>query len=223
MAIQIRIEPCLNWFKFKLFSLFKWRKVQTKPIGIYAHQLTDGMLLHMGENSTRDVGVCNTCYQQLCKNCTPSLALANGMWLGNIPHVLSVLSLPERILVARYFPAAYIVKLFPKKKGASTWARDKANSAVRGNVSTYRLNTADIEDVIGGSTMPPPAIVLSATIGVTFVGPKNVPEKTMPDFLKVRRRNVLEALTVVPATLVNYIKVVAGIQQCTRASKLLGL
>jgi hypothetical protein len=36
MAIQIIIEPCLNWFKFKLFSLFKWRKVQTKPIGIYS-------------------------------------------------------------------------------------------------------------------------------------------------------------------------------------------
>jgi hypothetical protein len=35
MAIQIIIEPCLNWFKFKPFSLFKWRKVQTKPIGIY--------------------------------------------------------------------------------------------------------------------------------------------------------------------------------------------
>ena len=82
----------------------------------------------------------------------------------------------------------------PEKKGASTWARDKANSAVRGNVSTYRLNTADIEDVIGGFTMPPLAIVLSATIGVTFVGPKNVSEKTMPDFLRVRRRNVLEAL-----------------------------
>jgi hypothetical protein len=44
------------------------------------------------------------------KKKTPALSLANGMWIGEVPLELSVLTLPERILVAHYFPAAHIVK-----------------------------------------------------------------------------------------------------------------
>ena len=42
--------------------------------------------------------------------------------------------------------------------------------------------------------MPPSPTILAATIGVTFVGPKNVPEKTMPGFLWVNRMRVRMAL-----------------------------
>jgi hypothetical protein len=122
------------------------------------------------------------------------MALANGMWIGNVPHELSVLTLPERVLIARYFPAAYIVKLYPLKKGSKTWPANTMNKGIRGNVSTYRLNTEDISGLIHPFVMPPPACILSATIGVTFVGPKDVPEKTMPHFLTVRRKRVAAAL-----------------------------
>ena len=63
---------------------------------------------------------------------------------GDIPLELKVLTLPERVLVARYFPAAYIVKLYPKKKGARNWTSSGLHSSLRGNVSTYRLNTNQI-------------------------------------------------------------------------------
>jgi hypothetical protein len=42
--------------------------------------------------------------------------------------------------------------------------------------------------------MPPASSILAATIGVTFVGPKNLPQKTFPGFLRVNRTRVHMAL-----------------------------
>jgi hypothetical protein len=111
------------------------------------------------------------------------------MWIGDIPFVLSVLTLPEQILITRHFPAANIVKLFPEKKGI--WS---GNCALRGNVSTYRLNTDEIADMVAGNVMPNPSLILASTIGVTLIGPKNIRERTMPGFLWVRRQRVRDAL-----------------------------
>ena len=167
-----------------------------------AHVLTDGMLLYQSHESIYESGddvvfarVCNTCASALRHEKTPSLALANGMWIGDVPLVLKLLTLPERILVARYFPAAYIVKLFPQKKGARTWASPSSlHCGLRGNVSTYPLNTDQISHMVGDNCMPPPVSILAATIGVTFVGPKNLPQKTLPGFLRVSRERVRMAL-----------------------------
>ena len=167
-----------------------------------AQKLTDGMLLHMtplsnrtGVNGVVFVNVCNSCMSYLKRNKTPTMALVNGMWIGDIPLELKVLTLPEHILVARYFPAAYIVKLYPKKKGARNWSSlSGLHSALRGNVSTYRLNTDQIAHLASGHIMPPSSTVLAATIGVTFVGPRNLPQRTLPGFLRVNRTRVRVAL-----------------------------
>ena len=45
-----------------------------------------------------------------------------------------------------------------------------------------------------GNVMPFPSAVLSATIGVTFVGPCNLPQKTLPGFFRVNRARVQVAL-----------------------------
>ena len=131
----------------------------------------------------------------LKKKKTPPLALANGMWIGDVPSALKVLTLPERILIARHFPTAYIVKLYLKKKGVRVWAeKDGLHSALQGNVSTYRLNTANVASMTGERTMPPPPQILVATVGVTFVSPRNLPEKMFPGFLRVNRNRVCDAL-----------------------------
>ena len=113
-----------------------------------------------------------------------------------MPLELKILTLPERILVSRYFPAAYIVKLYPKKKGARVWSEEAGlHSGLQGNVSTYHLNTSDVASMTGdGRTMPPPSSILAATVGVTFVGPRNLPEKTLPGFLRVNKMRVRNAL-----------------------------
>ncbi|KAJ7692073.1 hypothetical protein B0H17DRAFT_1159660 [Mycena rosella] len=79
-------------------------------------------------------------------------------------------------------------------KNATYAYRKTINSGMKGNVSTYRLNTAEISDIIQGGVMPPAPTVLSATIGVTFVGTRNIPLKLLPDFLRVRRNRVADAL-----------------------------
>jgi len=158
-----------------------------------AHDYTSGYLLHTSAMSATTSGpegaVCNECLTNLQKNRLPRLALANDMWIGQIPLQLAVLTLPEQVLIARYFPSTHIVKLYPQKKGARS-----GNCALRGNVSTYRLNTDEISEMVQGNVMPNPARILASTIGVTIIGPRIVTEKTMPNFLWVRRDYVRQAL-----------------------------
>lgn len=167
-----------------------------------AQKLTDGMLLHMtlsshccDANGVIFVNLCNSCMLDLKRNKTPKLLLANGMWIGDIPLELKVLTLPEHILVTCYFPVAYIVKLYPKKKGARNWASlSGLHSALQGNVSTYCLNTKQIAHLASSHIMPPSSTILTATIGVTFVGSRNLPQRTLPGFLQVNQNCVHAAL-----------------------------
>ncbi|KAK0433178.1 hypothetical protein EV421DRAFT_1683688, partial [Armillaria borealis] len=45
--------------------------------------------------------ICLKCRSSIRKGQVPKNALANGLWLGNVPEVLSKLSFVERILVSR--------------------------------------------------------------------------------------------------------------------------
>jgi len=163
-----------------------------------AHDLTSGMLLEkavMDREKGNLVGdVCHDCSRALGANKTPPLSLANGMWIGDVLHQLVILTLPEKMLVAKYFPAAYIVKLTPKQKGATHWSSSGMNSGVRGNVATYKLNTEDIGEMMDARIMPPAAKILASVIGVIIIGPKNMPERTMLGYFRVRRNCVREAL-----------------------------
>lgn len=84
------------------------------------HILIHGLLLHNQavhdpKESSAKGRVCEDCRDSLKKDKLPKLSLANGMWIGDTPFELSVLTLVEQILIARNYPAAYIVKLYPKK------------------------------------------------------------------------------------------------------------
>lgn len=160
-----------------------------------AHDIFNGMLLHPGGVTGTDVAnVCMECLRVLRSDKTPPFALANGMWIGSIPHELAYLTLPERLLIAKYFPAAYIIKLYPKKKGARHWDIRQMYSGLKGNVSTYQLDQGQIASMLDGTIMPQRAELLAATIGITFVGPKNISDKCIPGNFKVRRARVRRAL-----------------------------
>ena len=45
--------------------------------------------------------VCNTCQMSIRCNKVPRLALAHGLWLGNVPEELSSLRFVEKLLIAR--------------------------------------------------------------------------------------------------------------------------
>jgi len=161
-----------------------------------AHNLIDGLLIYAPAlgNLKATVYLCNECRNQLKNDKRPRLSLSNGMWIGDIPSQLKNLTLPERLLLAKYFPSAYIVKLFPKHKNAHSWDRSQLHSALKGNVSTYRLDPRQVANMIDGAKFPRPAKILSATIGITFVGPKGLRESTMPAMFRVRRWRVREGL-----------------------------
>jgi hypothetical protein len=169
---------------------------QLKPdTGHPRHNIINGMLLHpAGVTADRSAKVCMECSKALSSDRLPTFALANGLWVGEVPHELAYLTLPERLLIAKYFPSAYIIKLYPKKKGARFWDKRQMYSGLKGNVSTYQLDQNEIASMVDGTLMPQQSKVLAATIGITFVGPKNLPEKGLPDLFKVRRIRVRKAL-----------------------------
>lgn len=163
-----------------------------------AQNLLSGMLLYepgvMLCEDRLGGAMCPNCLDDLRAKNIPSFSLVNGLWIGAVPDELGILNLPERLLIGLYFPAVYIIKLYPRRKGANNWDANALNSGVRGNVSTYQLNTLDITAMIEGNLLPHRPTILAATIGITIVGPKNLPVKSLPHFLSVNRQRVWNAL-----------------------------
>jgi hypothetical protein len=116
------------------------------------------------------------------------------MWIGRVPECLQILTLAERLLIAKFFPTAYIVKLYPKLTGAAHWDHSQLYSGLKGSVSTYALDPNLVNSMIDGKILPAPPIILSATIAVTFITPSGKPEFLLPKMLHVRRNIVREAL-----------------------------
>lgn len=163
-----------------------------------AQKLVAGMLLYTPGIFTADDrqsgGICSNCLDDLQAGNIPVLSLVNGLWVGEVPDELQILNLPERLLVGLYFPAVYVIKLYPQQKGAKHWDPAALNSGVRGNVSTYQLNTPDIAAMIEGKLLPHPPALLAATIAISIIGPNNLPVKSLPSFLSVNRSRVRNAL-----------------------------
>lgn len=149
---------------------------------LYEHAIVDGK-----------TQICRDCETELKLNRTPSLSLANNMWIGDIPPELSCLTLPERVLIARYFPAAYIVKLYPKNQHLRLDPRS-LTSGLKGNVTTYPLDAKALSGYLDGKTLPPHPRILAATIGITFVGLNNAPEQALKGLFQVSRTRVSKAL-----------------------------
>lgn len=109
------------------------------------------------------------------------------MWIGDIPFELEILTLVEKMLLVHYFPVAYVIKLFPKKKGSTSWDKRRLNSALRMNVSTHPLPQDKICNIMDpqSNEFPADPCILAATIAVTFVGPGGVPKASLPKWLCV--------------------------------------
>ncbi|EJD34237.1 hypothetical protein AURDEDRAFT_40954, partial [Auricularia subglabra TFB-10046 SS5] len=56
-------------------------------------------------------GVCLECKASIDNNIVPKFALANGLWLGEVPAVLSCLTYPERLLIARSRSSKCVVRV----------------------------------------------------------------------------------------------------------------
>ena len=55
--------------------------------------------------------MCFDCVRALEQHMLPKFALANNLWIGNVPPELMGLTIPEQLLIARHYP----------HKGAPAW------------------------------------------------------------------------------------------------------
>ncbi|KAF8138854.1 hypothetical protein EV363DRAFT_1153897 [Boletus edulis] len=138
--------------------------------------------------------ICNSCWEDVVIGKVPSTALANNLWIGNVPQELAILSLTERVLVARYHPRAQIVKLYPRSRSSYTSGGLSFNSGLRGNVSSYHLNSDEIARMVDGELLPHHPRILAAVIGVSIVGAHHGSDRPLPAMLNVNRERVRDAL-----------------------------
>jgi len=160
------------------------------------HDIFQGMLLEPKgiDAEANSVNLCYQCHVDLERNQLPPFALANNMWIGRVPECLQTLTLAERLLIAKYFPTAYVIKLYPKQTGAAHWDHSQLYSGLKGSVSTYALDPKLVGSMIDGKILPAPPIILSATIALTFITPSGKPEFLLPKMLHVQRHKIREAL-----------------------------
>ncbi|EAU86574.2 hypothetical protein CC1G_07770 [Coprinopsis cinerea okayama7 len=97
--------------------------------------------------------ICRACHESLKSGKRPKYALANYMWLGNVPPELSELSFAEKILIARVRHNRCLVKV------ASGRARMMANAIMFASpvVKVYHA-------------LPPPRTELEEILAFIFIG-----------------------------------------------------
>lgn len=136
--------------------------------------------------------VCNECLHALQANTLPKFALANNLWIGEIPHELAMLTLPEQLLVSRHYPRCYVVKLYPR--GGHATNPDHLQRGMTGNVTLYNMNTDAVVEMLEGQLMPQSATQLASVLAITYIGARKLPKTWLKSTFRVRRQVVYEAL-----------------------------
>jgi hypothetical protein len=165
-----------------------------------AHDIYNGMLLEpegMVEDAEGEshVRICADCHKELRKNVDrpPEHSLANNLWIGRVPWQLSVLTVPEQLLIAHAYPRAYVYKLYPKSLHCHV-DDSMFQRGIRGNVTTYALDANAMTDMVMGRMLPRPQTILPSLISITFFGRGKLPKSRLRNLFKVRRQAVRDAL-----------------------------
>jgi len=123
----------------------------------------------------------------------PKHALANGLWIGEIPPELSCLTLPEQLLIGFAFPRVYVCKLFPRD-GHHGQNPEHLQRGMQGNVISFPRNVDKVVDMLDGKLLPQPPSVLASVIAVSYIGSGRLPKWWLNRTFRVRRHRVREAL-----------------------------
>jgi hypothetical protein len=118
--------------------------------------------------------VCSACRASLRQAKVPRLALAKGMWLGEIPEELSNLRFVERMLVARVRHTCCYVKI-------ATGGRK-----MKANVIAFETPMPKIY-----SHLPPPRAEMDDVLAIFFTGPCMPTESDFKRGLVLVRRNAV--------------------------------
>jgi hypothetical protein len=122
--------------------------------------------------------MCNNCEKYLTKGKVPLFALANGMWLGEVPEQLKSLTYAEQMLIARVQHNHCIVRV------------SSGMRKMQANAISFANPMSQIYDVL-----PPPIEELDEVLAFIFTGPC---KPTKEDFKRtpmlVRCKKIITAL-----------------------------
>jgi hypothetical protein len=150
---------------------------------------------HVWEEGGRQVCfLCKTCAKELEHDHMPEYALANDLWVGDVPPCLEVLTLPEQMLIARHYVRTYVFKMYPKRGGGVWLPSDQQQRGMRGNVVSFKWNTGRVVDMLEGRIAPRRLDTLADVIAVSFIGTGKIPRTWLRATFSVRRERVLRAL-----------------------------
>ncbi|OBZ71286.1 hypothetical protein A0H81_08558 [Grifola frondosa] len=124
------------------------------------------------------IDVCTTCAAALCHQRLPKEALANGLWIGDVPHELAQLNFMEQLLVTRVWHNYFVTQV------------TKGQRKLCANAVVFSQPTAKVVSVL-----PPCRAEMDECMAVIFLGcslPTTADFKCTP-FL-VRQHVVYDAL-----------------------------
>ena len=122
---------------------------------------------------------CSTCVSVLMKGKTPSDALANGLWIGDVPKELSCLSFFEKQLISKVRMLMFVMK-----------SQASQRHKLRGNIMCFKAPTHKVY-----RSLPPPKKDMETLLAFVHIGsgpPNSNDMARLPVF--VRRSKVKRAL-----------------------------
>lgn len=146
-----------------------------------------------------NVNVCKECLDDLKKggddvnSAPPKFSLANGLWYGPTPDVLTCLTMPEQLLIALYYPRVFVIKLQPRR-GATGFNPETLQNALVGNVISFEQNTQRIAEMAEGKLMPRKPSILAELISIALVSVGPLHKSWLKRTFRVRRFQVWQAL-----------------------------
>ena len=93
--------------------------------------------------------MCFDCVRALEQHMLPKFALANNLWIGNVPPELMGLTILEQLLITCHYPCCYIFKLFPRDIDTHVLI-DQLYSGMAGNAYLFKLNTQEVVEMLNG-------------------------------------------------------------------------
>lgn len=167
-----------------------------------AHELLSGLLVYrsacwQNAQGLDMIRICKECFLSLQLQDRlerpPKHALVNNLWLGDVPLELSILTLPEQILIAHLYPHVFVFKLWPRDRRRHL-PPEMLQNGMKGSVTTFELSQQRIGEMIAGNLMPRKPAILASVLSITYVGSRTLPKSWLKGTFRVRRTLVVRAL-----------------------------
>jgi hypothetical protein len=200
-ALLLRVCPICAWERFPNKGDQTWLLsdpsiVEVLNVRMAGHNGEERLILrHLldVEEGSVSCWMCHDCIKALEQHSIPKLSLANNLWVGNVPHELSTMTIPEQLLIAQYYARCYIFKLFSWDYDVHL-PPDQLYTVMAGNASLFKMNTQEVVEMLNGQQMPSPVAMLASVIAITFVGTRKLLTDWLTKKFRVRRAIVHQAL-----------------------------